>query len=69
MLVIPAVSGLSEMWTTGRIIRLNTVSQVNRQYAKSLGVTDTPTFILFDSTGREHRRWQKEAPMLTELLQ
>ena len=57
------------MWTAGRIIRLNTVSPVNRAYADSLGVTDTPTFILFDATGHEQRRWLKEAPTLAELLQ
>jgi DTW domain-containing protein YfiP len=58
---------LAETWTVGRIIRLNTIAEVNRQYAESLGVKDTPTFILFDATGQEQQRWLKEAPSLAEL--
>lgn len=66
--MIPAVSRLAETWTAGRIVRLNTVAEVNRQYAESLGVKDTPTFILFDAAGREQRRWLKVAPTLAELV-
>ena len=61
------MSGLSESWKYGRILRLNTIAGVNRQYAECIGVTDTPTFILFDATGRELRRWAREAPKLADL--
>jgi hypothetical protein len=61
------VSRIAEEWKTGRVLRLNTVSEVNRQYADHIGVTDTPTFILFDSSGQELRRWSREAPTVAEL--
>jgi DTW domain-containing protein YfiP len=61
------VSGISRSWKGGRVLRLNTAAEVNRSYAEQIGVKDTPTFILFDGSGREQRRWVREAPELTEL--
>ena len=65
--MIPAVSRLANEWQTGRIVRLNTASEVNKTYAEGLGVMDTPTFILFDTFGQEQRRWVQEPPKLAEL--
>jgi hypothetical protein len=42
-------------------------SDVNKQYAEQAGVETTPTFILFDASGRELRRWVGEAPGLGDL--
>lgn len=67
MLVIPAVSRISDTWTTGRTVRLNMAIEVNKAYAESLKVSETPTFILFDASGREQNRWSGEAPSLAEL--
>lgn len=55
------------MWLAGRVLRLNVILAVNQQYAEQLGVTTTPTFILFDAAGNEQQRWVGEAPELTEL--
>ncbi len=57
-----AVSGISEAWPSGRVLRLNLSAEANRRYAERLGVTTTPTFILFDTDGREKRRWVGVAP-------
>jgi len=56
-----------EMWTTGRVIRLNMNSDSNVAYSKELGVIDLPTFILFDATGNALQRWVGEAPVLAAL--
>lgn len=61
------MSRLAEKWKTGRVLRLNTASDVNQKYADGVRVTDTPTFILFDPAGREVRRWVGETPGLGEL--
>jgi hypothetical protein len=58
---------VAEGWKAGRVLRLNTASGVNREYADRTGVTDTPAFILFDPSGREVRRWSREVPALAEL--
>jgi hypothetical protein len=67
MLQIPAVSRVAETWKTGRVLRLNTASEVNKRYAEQIGVTDTPTFVLLDPSGRELRRWTREVPAAAEL--
>jgi thioredoxin-related protein len=61
------VSGIAENWKSGRVVRLNTISEVTKKYAEKINVKDTPTFILFDAEGKEVRRWQREAPKLAEL--
>jgi DTW domain-containing protein YfiP len=63
------VSGIAENWKTGRVVRLNTMSEATRKYAEKINVKDTPTFILFDASGKEQRRWSREAPKLAELPQ
>ncbi len=59
--------GIIESWKEGRVIRLNTDSDVTRQYAERVGVRETPTFLLFDSRGQELRRWVGQVPALTDL--
>jgi len=63
----PAVSRLQNQWTFGRVLRLNILSTVNKEYAKTIGVERTPTFLLFDAQGQELRRWLDKAPRLDEL--
>jgi thioredoxin-related protein len=61
------VSSVAKEWKAGRVLRLNTGSEVHREYADRIGVTDTPTFILFDPAGKERRRWVRDAPPLADL--
>jgi hypothetical protein len=62
------VSSLEEQWRAGRVLRLNiTFNQVVQEYARSLGVESTPTFLLFDAQGQEAKRWVGKAPELDEL--
>ena len=55
------------MWKSGRVLRLNTWSEVNKKYADGVGVMNTPTFILYDQLGQEVRRWHGAAPDIGEL--
>jgi DTW domain-containing protein YfiP len=61
------VSSVAKEWKAGRVLRLNTISEVHRAYADRIGVIDTPTFILFDTAGKEQRRWVRDAPALADL--
>lgn len=67
MIVIPAVGRITETWTAGRTLRLNLAIEANKDFAESLKVTDTPTFILFDASGEEQQRWVHDAPIVAEL--
>ena len=67
MLVIPAVGRITETWTSGRTLRLNIATEVNKEYADSLRVTTMPTYILFDTSGQALERWMNEAPTVDEL--
>ncbi len=49
------------------MLNLNLVSEVNNEYAKKMGVTTTPTFILFDPSGKEQNRWVGTAPNAADL--
>jgi hypothetical protein len=67
-MLIPAVSRLAKEWTAGKVLRLNrSFFKVNQQYAERLGVTTTPTFILFDGQGHEQGRWVGTVPALADL--
>jgi hypothetical protein len=62
------VSRLADEWTGGRIVRVNlTSAAASKEYADRLGVVETPTFVLFDDSGRETRRWVSRVPALGEL--
>jgi hypothetical protein len=57
------VSRLADEWTGGRIVRVNlTAGGASKEYADRLGVVETPTFVLFDGSGREQRRWVSRVP-------
>ena len=62
------MSRLADEWTEGRVLRLNTVSEINKRYADKIGVTTTPTFILYDNAGKELRRWIEAAPSVVDLV-
>lgn len=67
MIVIPAVSRIEKDWATGRVLRLNMIATINEGFAEKMEVTDTPTFILFDTEGRELERWVRDAPPVEDL--
>ena len=67
MIVIPVVNRIANNWTTGRVLRLNLVDEINKAYAESREVVDTPTFILYDESGVERVRWVGQAPALEDL--
>jgi thioredoxin-related protein len=61
------VSRIGQEWTTGRVLNLNLSSGVNKEYADKIGVSTTPTFILFDPSGKELNRWVGTAPNASDL--
>lgn len=62
------MSSLTKTWTGGRILRLNLfLNDVNKKYAESLGVAQTPAYILFGPDGVEQKRWVGKLPPLSEL--
>ncbi|HKA08123.1 MAG TPA: hypothetical protein VKD71_12765 [Gemmataceae bacterium] len=62
------MSRLTGEWKSGRIIRVNlTFSKVNKEYAERLNANVTPTFILFDASGKEIGRWTSKVPTVGEL--
>jgi hypothetical protein len=63
------VSGLTDSWKAGRILRLNLFfsETVNDRFAKEMKVERTPTYILFDAQGEEVKRWVDKAPALADL--
>ena len=63
----PIVDRLKEDWTTGQILRVDVLSPVGREFALQHGFEGTPTFVLFDSTGHEVKRWRGGPPALDEL--
>ena len=66
--MFPAVRRLTGEWKDGRVLRVNIIYKVSREYAERIGVKQTPTFLLFDAEGREVRRWVGEAPTAAELI-
>ena len=60
---------IAESWTAGRTLWLNLAFEVNKDYAESLSVVDTPTFVLFDASGKEQQRWVGDPPTIEELTQ
>lgn len=62
------MSRLQEEWTGGRIVRVNlTTGGASKEYADRLGVVETPTFVLFDGSGRETQRWVSRVPTANDL--
>ena len=53
-------------WKTGRVLRVDILTPIGREFARQHDFVGTPTFVLFDGTGRERKRWQ-QPPQLSEL--
>jgi len=62
----PAVDGLEQHWTSGQVIRVDILTSIGRAFADKHQFIGTPTFVLFDSTGNEVKRWQ-QPPKIDEL--
>ena len=63
----PIVDGLERDWEAGRVLRLEVTDPPVRAFGEQVGFETTPTFILYDGTGRELRRWIGSPPGLDEL--
>jgi hypothetical protein len=62
------VSGLTDSWKAGRILRLNiSFEKASGEFAKEMKVERTPTYVLFNAKGEEVKRWVDKAPALAEL--
>jgi thioredoxin-related protein len=60
------VDRLQTEWKTGRVLRVDILNPIGREFARRHDFVGTPTFVLFDGTGREIKRWQAP-PSLSEL--
>jgi thioredoxin-related protein len=60
------VDSLQAEWKTGHVLRVDILTPVGREFARQHDFVGTPTFVLFDGTGKEIKRWQ-QPPQLSEL--
>jgi hypothetical protein len=60
------VDRLQAEWKTGRVLRVDILNSVGREFARHHDFVGTPTFVLFDGSGTEVKRWQRP-PSLGEL--
>jgi hypothetical protein len=60
------VDRLQADWKTGRVLRVDILTPVGREFARQHDFEGTPTFVLFDDAGKEIKRWQ-QPPQLGEL--
>jgi len=60
------VDRLQTEWKTGRVLRVDILNPIGREFARRHDFVGTPTFVLFDGTGREIKRWQ-QPPSVSEL--
>lgn len=65
----PAVRRIEEEWKTGQVLMLDMANAGTREFGTQVGFQFTPTFILYDASGVEVRRWQSKVPALSELPQ
>jgi len=63
----PVVDGLEREWSGGRVIRVDIRSAEGGAFAAKHGLTLTPSFILFDGTGRMAGRWTGRPPSLEDI--
>jgi hypothetical protein len=47
-------------------LRADSLTPIGREFARQHDLVGTPTFVLFDGTGREIKRWQ-QPPSASEL--
>ena len=62
------MDGLQAAWKNGRVVRVDILTSVGREFARRHDFVGTPTFVLFDGNGTELKRWQAP-PALGELEQ
>jgi hypothetical protein len=60
------VDRLQAEWKTGRVLRVDILTPIGREFARQHDFAGTPAFVLFDGTGREIKRWQ-QPPSVSEL--
>ena len=54
---------LQSGWKTGRVLRVDILTPIGREFARRHDFTGTPTFLLFDGAGTEIKRWQQPPPL------
>jgi hypothetical protein len=64
----PIVDGLERDWEAGQVLRLEFTEPAVRAFGKEVRFEITPTFILYDGSGQEIRRWVGGPPGLNELV-
>ena len=57
---------LQSDWKTGRVLRVDILTPIGREFARRHDFIGTPTFVLFDGAGTEIKRWPRP-PLLNEL--
>jgi hypothetical protein len=57
------VDSLQAEWKTGHVLRVDILTPVGREFARQHDFVGTPTFVLFDSQGKEIKRWQAPPPL------
>lgn len=62
----PIVDRLEQDWTQGRVVRVDILTPIGREFANQHRFEGTPTFVLFDGAGQEVARWRRP-PELGEL--
>jgi hypothetical protein len=60
------VDRLPAEWKTGRVLRVDILTPLGREFARQHDFVGTPTFVLFDGQGQEIKRWQRP-PSVSEL--
>jgi thioredoxin-related protein len=60
------VDRLQADWKSGRVLRVDILTTVGREFARRHDFVGTPTFVLFDGKGTEVKRWQRP-PSVSEL--
>jgi hypothetical protein len=53
------VDRLQADWKTGRVLRVDILMPIGREFARHHDFVGTPTFVLFDGNGTESKRWQQ----------
>lgn len=54
---------LQTNWKTGRVLRVDILTSIGREFARRHDFVGTPTFVLFDGKGKEVKRWQQPPPL------
>ena len=54
---------LQSDWKIGRVLRVDILTPIGREFARRHDFIGTPTFVLFDGAGTEIKRWQQPPPL------